>query len=222
MVWLKTYIKAWHPAVHLMMLGTILISLTSSMSIVFLPIFLITTGDLDPVSVGIITGSGALTAAFGGFIGGTLSDMMGRTRLLLISLLLLGCIFPGFLYLKSFALLLLLNILRGLFSSFFLTISKTLLADLTPKEKRFRVFSNRYLAGNIGYSIGPVVGTLFGMAGNTSAFLFTAAIYIGYGLTLAVFITHYKIGELAGTEVKGLALAMPGEFSETIRHCFCS
>jgi MFS family permease len=190
---LATYLKAHHPMVHLIMLGTVLISLTNSMSIVFLPIYLISTTSLDPVMVGIIVGAGALTATIGGFLGGTLSDFVGRNRLLLISLLVMSLVFWGFLFLHNPIFLFLLNILRGLFSSFFTTISKALLADLTPKDLRFRVFSNRYLAGNIGFSIGPIIGTFFGIAGNSFAFTFSAFIYLVYFLAMAIIIKSYHI-----------------------------
>jgi MFS family permease len=177
--------KEQHPLVHLIMLGTILISLTNSMSLIYLPIYLISAYNIDPVTVGIIVGAGALTATIGGFIGGTLSDLIGRNRLLLISLLAMCIVFIGFLLIKSPVLLMLVNIGRGLFSSFFATISKALIADLTPKEKRFRVFSNRYLVSNIGFSIGPIIGTILGVAGNNIAFIASALIYLIYFLTLA-------------------------------------
>jgi MFS family permease len=188
-----TYFKEYHPMVHLMLVGTILISLTNSMSLVFLPIYLISASNLDPIMVGTIVGAGALTGTIGGFLGGTLSDFLGRNRLLLISLFVMGFIFIGFLSINIPVLLLVLNIFRGLFASFFTTISKALLADLTPKDRRFRVFSNRYLASNIGYSIGPIIGTFFGVAGNTLAFMFSAIIYFLYFLLMVSIIRFYQI-----------------------------
>ncbi|MHC0038309.1 MDR family MFS transporter [Pseudoneobacillus sp. C159] len=184
--------KAHHPFIHLMMLGTILISLTNAMSLVYLPIYLLSTYHIDPINVGVIVGAGALTATIGGFVGGTLSDFIGRNRLLLISLLVMSIVFIGFLFIKTPILLMLINIIRGLFSSFFTTVSKALIADLTPKERRFRVFSNRYLAGNIGFSIGPIIGTIFGVAGNSIAFIASALIYFIYFLTLAMMVKGLK------------------------------
>jgi MFS family permease len=186
------YMRAHHPMVHLMMLGTVLISLTNSMSVVYLPIYLLSSSAIDPVMIATIVGAGAVTATIGGFLGGTLSDFLGRNRLILVSLLVMGFVFLGFLYLSNPVFLFLLNIFRGLFASFFTTISKALMADLTPKERRFRVFSNRYMAGNIGYSIGPIVGTMFGIAGNNIAFILSAGIYFIYFLLMAVIIKSYK------------------------------
>jgi MFS family permease len=193
---LTTYLKAYHPMIHLIIVGIVFISLTNSMSIIYLPLYLMKSTQIDPITVGLIVGAGAVTATAGGFFGGALSDFIGRNRLLLFSLIMLGLVFLGFLYIKSSLFLLLLNILRGLFSSFFLTISKALMADLAPKEKRVRVFSNRYLAGNIVFSIGPIVGTLFGIAGNASAFLMTALVYLGYFSLMIGFIRFYKVKEV--------------------------
>ncbi|MGV3487314.1 MAG: MFS transporter [Tuberibacillus sp.] len=190
---INNFIKAYHPIVHLLMIGTVLINLSTSMSVVYLPIYLMNTAELDPFMVGMIVGAGALAGTIGGFVGGTLSDLFGRNRLILISLLVLGTVFIGFLVTQESILLLALNIFRGLFSAFFLTVSKALMGDLTPKEMRFRAFSNRYLAGNIGFSVGPIIGTLFGIAGNKGAFLFTAVIYVGYFLLLFILFRVYKI-----------------------------
>jgi MFS family permease len=188
----REFIQSYHPFVHVLMLGTIFINLTNSMSVVFLPIFLMNTAQLDPITVGFIVGAGAITATFGGFIGGTISDFLGRERLMLISLVVLSGVYLGFVVIKLPVLLFLLNVLRGLVSSFFLTISKALMGDLTPKEKRFRVFSNRYLAGNIGFSIGPIIGTVFGIAGNMSAFLLSSLVYIGLFIVIVFMIRFVK------------------------------
>jgi MFS family permease len=117
-----------------MLFSTVFISLTNSMSVVFLPIYLLSTVDMNPVTVGLVVGAGALTATIGGFLGGTLSDLFSRYRLLLLSLFILSLVFLGFLFVKSSILLILLNGLRGLFSSVFNIISKALSADLTKKE----------------------------------------------------------------------------------------
>lgn len=183
-------LKGYHPIVHFLLVGTVFSSLTTSISLVFLPIYLMKSAHIEPVAIGVIVGAGALTATIGGFLGGTLSDFLGRNRLMLCSLLILGAIFSGFLLTNNSILLCLLNILRGLFSSFFVTISKALIADLTKKEKRFRVFSYRYMAGNIGYAIGPIIGTYFGIAGNKTAFLFTSLIYVGYFLIISFLLLY--------------------------------
>ncbi|MDS9996828.1 hypothetical protein [Bacillus atrophaeus] len=57
---LRKYFQAYHPIVHIMMLGTVFISLTSSMSIPFLAIYLSETSQLDFATIGLIIGAGPL------------------------------------------------------------------------------------------------------------------------------------------------------------------
>jgi MFS family permease len=90
-------------------------------------------------------------------------------------------------------LVLLLNAIRGVCSSFFAVVSKVFMADLTPAEQRFRVFSNRYLAGNIGYAIGPILGASLGIAGNVWAFLIAALVYLVYFVLMAFMIRLVRI-----------------------------
>jgi hypothetical protein len=45
-----------------------------------------------------------------------------------------------------------------------------------------------YLAGNIGYAIGPMIGASFGIAGNVWAFLFAALVYLVYFVFMSLMI----------------------------------
>ncbi|RAL24270.1 MDR family MFS transporter [Thermoflavimicrobium daqui] len=187
------YIQAYHPIVHVLMLGTVFISFTSSMSMPFLAIFLGETTPLDYATIGFIIGAGPLAGTLGSFIGGILSDFLGRTRLIVLSLLILSISFLGFIYTKNPFILLFISILRGLAASFFNTISKALTGDLTPETKRVRAFSNRYLANNLGYSLGPIFGALLGISGGSIAFFLTTAVYIVYALLLFILFRAYNL-----------------------------
>lgn len=181
---IRVYLKAYHPVVHILLVGTVFISLTSSMSVPFLVIFLSETTDIHFAFIGVIIGVGELAAAFGGFIGGVLSDFLGRRKLMIYSLIIQSLVFIGFIYNKNPLFLLILSTVSGLSTSFFVTISKALMGDLTPKKLRFRVFSNRYLAVNLGYSIGPMLGSWLGLGGSAFAFLLTSCTYMLYAISL--------------------------------------
>ncbi|MGD8189983.1 MDR family MFS transporter [Brevibacillus ginsengisoli] len=183
---LQRYIHSYHPIVHILMVGTVFTFLTSSMSMPFLAIYLHQTVHLDPPMIGLILGAGPLAATFGGFIGGVLSDLMGRQRLMLMSLGLLALSFVGFVYTANPLLLMGLSIMRGISGAFFSTISKALMGDLTPENMRFRMFANRYFAINLGFSIGPMLGALLGIGASTLAFFLTACVYLVYLAVLAL------------------------------------
>lgn len=182
---LNRYIHEYHPMVHILLIGTVFTFLTSSMSMPFLAIYLHQSTQLGPATIGLIIGAGPLAATLGGFFGGVLSDFLGRQRLMLLSLLVLSFAFVGFVYTSNPYCLVGLSILRGVSGAFFSTISKALMGDLTPEDKRFRMFANRYLAVNIGFSIGPMVGVLLELGGSSFTFMLTAGIYFLYLLVLA-------------------------------------
>lgn len=187
------YLRDYHPIVQTLLAGTVFTMLTNSMSLVFLPIYLLQNSSLTSPEVGLIVGAGALAATIGGFIGGVLSDRLGRHKLMILSLWLLAFAFLGLLLTRNPLALLCLSILRGIASSFFATISKALMGDLTPPEKRFRVFSNRYLAANIGFSIGPIVGAYLGVAGSSAAFAVSSIFYLSYSFALLYIRRRYAM-----------------------------
>ncbi|WP_134687517.1 MFS transporter [Brevibacillus migulae] len=183
---IQLYWKAYHPVVHMLMLGSVLITLTSSMSLPFLAIYWRETTEMDYASIGVIIGAGAIAATVSGFIGGILSDLFGRTKLMIVSLLVLAICFAGFVWTTHPALLFLLSIGKGISSAFFATISKTLMGDLTPEDKRYRMFANRYLAINIGFSAGPMAGAFLGIGGSPVGFQLTALVYMLYAIVLGL------------------------------------
>lgn len=190
----KAYIREYHPIVHVLVFGTVLISLTSSMSMPFLAIHLSNSSELNFATIGFIIGIGPLAGTFCGLLGGVLSDFIGRKKLMIFSLIGLSIAFLGFISTFNPVLLVLFSIIRGLSNAFFGTISKALMADLTPDDKRYRMFANRYLAFNLGLSIGPMLGAFFGIGGSTIAFVLTAIIYIFYAIILFIMlkVTNYN------------------------------
>jgi MFS family permease len=170
------------PIVHSLLIGTVFVTLINSMTMPFFAIFLLNNTKLDYASIGLIIGAGPLAAKLSGFIGGFLSDMIGRKQLMIISLMLLALTYLGIVMTTNPLLLTFLNIIGGISSSFYGIISKALMGDLTPDQKRVRVFSNRYLAANIGYSVGPVIGAYIGIGGDTGTFLLAGTVYLSYAV----------------------------------------
>ncbi|MFY0543601.1 MDR family MFS transporter [Brevibacillus sp. H7] len=191
----RGYLQAYHPIVQLLMAGTVFVTLTSSMSMPFLAIYLSETTRLGIPAIGLIIGAGPLAATIGGFVGGVLSDLLGRQKLMILSLLGLAIACIGFVSTANPAALLIISVLRGLAGSFFGTISKALMGDLTPEEKRFRVFSNRYMAINLGFSIGPMVGAFLGIGGSSFAFALAAAVYVVYAIALILCFRAFRVKE---------------------------
>lgn len=192
---LKTAWAAYHPVVHLLMAGTVFVMLTHSMSIPFLAIYLSETTTLGPAYIGIIIGVGPLAGTVGGFLGGILSDLFGRRKLMILSMLVLAAAFAGFVMVSHPMGLFFISLVKGLAGAFYNTIAKAMMGDLTPEDKRFRVFSNRYLANNLGGAIGPLLGAYLGIAGSGTAFVLTAVSYVLLMFVLAWACRKYGVGD---------------------------
>lgn len=195
---LRQYWQAYHPVVHLLMAGTVFVMLTQAMSMPFLAIYLSETTTLSPAYIGVIIGAGPLAGTVGGFLGGVLSDLFGRRKLMILSMLVMAAAFAAFISVSHPVALLVISLVKGLAGSFYGTVSKAMMGDLTPEDKRFRVFSNRYLANNLGVAIGPMLGAFLGIAGSGTAFLLTAVSYVVFAGFLAAACKHYAVGDGQG------------------------
>lgn len=188
--------KSYHPIVHSLLLGTVLVRLASSMSMPFLAVYLAKHTDLNAASIGLVLGASSLAGMVGGFIGGALSDKFGRRIILLGALFGYCLVFLGFAAATGVISLFLLCLLNGLCRSFYEPVSQALMSDLTEPEKRIGMFSLRYLAINIGVSVGPLLGALFAAMDSTLPFVITGCIYLIYGAALAVLLNRFGIRQI--------------------------
>lgn len=195
---LRKYWHAYHPVVHLLMAGTVFVGLTQAMSMPFLAIYLSETTTLGPAYIGMIAGAGPLAGTVGGFLGGILSDLFGRRKLMILSMMVMAAAFAAFVVVSHPLALLFVSLVKGLAGSFYGTVSKAMMGDLTPADQRFRVFSNRYLANNLGVAIGPMLGAFLGIAGSGTAFLLTALAYVLFAILLGVACKRYAVGDGQG------------------------
>jgi MFS family permease len=194
----ELFIQTYHPIVHSLLVGTILARAASSMSLPFLAIYLLKHTDMSVVMIGFVIGAGSLAGTAGGFVGGALSDQFGRRKILLGALFGWGFVFLGFAMAQSAILFFLLSLLNGLCRSFYEPVSQALMADLTEKEKRFQVFGLRYLAINIGVSVGPLLGALFAALDSTLPFIITGCIYLIYAGSLYMLLNKFGIKTIDG------------------------
>lgn len=202
----RSFSKEYHPIVHSILLGTILARAGSSMSLPFLALYLAKHTDMSPIMIGFVSGAGALAGMVGGFFGGALSDAFGRKRVMMGALYLWGFVFIGFGLASATWVFLALNLLNGLCRSFYEPVSQALMADLTPREKRFRVFSLRYLCINIGVSVGPLLGALFGMMSGRLPFIITGCVYLFYAAGLYMLLKRFGISNIEGDKKEQVSI----------------
>jgi len=191
----REFVKGYHPFVWVLIGGTLFARLASSMSVPYIALYLTKKMDIQPFWVGVIVGVGALAGTFGGFAGGNLSDRFGRKKMMLGTLVVWGAVFCGFALVESAWLFLILNLLNGLCRSFFEPSAQAMIADLTPEEKRMRVFSIRYLAIHIGTAIGPGIGAALALLSASLIFWTTGFMYWIYAGLLIVLMMRIQVKE---------------------------
>ncbi|USG67292.1 MFS transporter [Brevibacillus ruminantium] len=201
----REFFREFHPIVWSLIVGTVFVRAASSMSMPFLFLFLSNQTDMDLGTIGLTIGAGALAGTVGGFFGGTLSDKFGRRRVMLGALYIWMFVFVGFALGKSPVLFLLLNILGGLCRSFYEPVSQALMADVTPPEKRFRVFGLRYTAINVGVAAGPIIGALLALSSAALPFLVTALIYLLYVISLQIMLNVFGIKKIEGQKKEAVS-----------------
>jgi len=194
----KAYLQEYHPIVHSLVVGTVFVRAASSMSMPFLFLYLSNHTAMDLATIGLTIGAGSLAGTVGGFFGGTLSDMIGRRRVMLGALYVWTLVFLGFAFGESPLFFLLLNVVGGLCRSVYEPVSQALMADVTPPEKRYRVFSLRYTAINVGVAIGPIVGAVLAMQSAALPFVMTAVVYLLYVISLQVLLHSFGIKQIEG------------------------
>ncbi|WP_127510430.1 MDR family MFS transporter [Paenibacillus humicus] len=187
---IQIFMRSYHPIVLSLLVGQMISRIATSMSMPFLALYLARNTDM----------SAALAGTFGGFVGGALSDRYSRRLIMFISLFAWSAVFAGFAFTKQPVLLLLLSMLNGLCRSWFEPVAQVLMGDLTEPERRFNVFSMRYLMGNVGVSVGPLLGVYLGVGSGPLPFLVTGLIYLLYGLVLFAMMNAFGIKDIEGAK----------------------
>ncbi|WP_276356953.1 MDR family MFS transporter [Cohnella caldifontis] len=204
---IQVFFRSYHPIVLSLVFGHGLSRIGTSMSLPFLALYLSHNTTMNETMIGFVSGAGALAGTFGGFIGGALSDRLGRRVVMFAALFAWVIGFVGFAIAKLPVVFLLLNLLNGLCRSWFEPVSQALMADLTPPDKRMRVFSMRYFAANIGVSVGPLLGAWLGMGEGPLPFLVTGCIFLLYGVALYFLLLSFGIKQIEGPPKEKITLS---------------
>ncbi|WP_123041443.1 MDR family MFS transporter [Cohnella candidum] len=184
-----------HPVAWILIFGTFLSRTGFFMVIPFLGIYLGKEKGIDPATTGAILGISFLVGTLSSFIGGALSDRVGRYPVMVLSMTLWCLVFVGFAFAESIPVFFVLSALNGFFRNVFEPAARALLTDVTPQERRSDVFNARYFAINIGGAVGPLIGLKLGVGSSSSLlpFLLCAGIFAVYALVLICTVLRFKI-----------------------------
>jgi len=204
---MKSQLKHIHPLSWTIILGSIFGRMATSMSIPFLSIYLIKTMGASPSQTGIVVAVSSLIGVFASFYGGYISDIIGRKKVLLISVFGWALVFIGFAVADEIWIFFVVNALNGLCRAMFEPTSRALLADITPQESKLLVFNLRYAAINVGVVFGPILGLQMGASGSNWSFVIAGIVYLFYGVTLIIqFIRYPELGTASGSSSERVTL----------------
>lgn len=196
-----------HPLSWTIIIGTIFGRMATSMSIPFLSIYLIGRLGATPFESGVVVAVSSLIGVFASFYGGYISDVIGRKKVLFISIFGWALVFVGFALADRIWLFFVINALNGLCRAMFEPTSRALLADITPQESKLLVFNLRYAAINLGVVAGPILGLQMGSSHSGGAFYIAGLVYFCYGVVLVFqFLGHKHIGGVSGESRDPLTL----------------
>jgi len=168
---------------YLLIAGSGVVTLAKGMSLAFLAVRLQRDFGLGPATIGALIGIGPLLGAVVAPLAGSISDRVGRKNVLVVTLLSASVALAGLGLAQSIVVFVAANILSAVAGAVYEPVSRALMSDASPEKLRLRVFSWRYLAINLGWAAGPMIGvaigasfaTLFMIAGLVHA-VFAAAI----------------------------------------------
>jgi MFS family permease len=136
---------------------------------------------------GLVTLNAAIGVISSFFIGGPITDKVGRKGVMVFSLIANGLAYVAMSQASSLPAFAILMSVTGAVNPLYRVGGDAMMADLVPPEKRPDAYALLRLSNNVGVAIGPAVGGVLATASYSIAFYCAAAGMITYGLLLALF-----------------------------------
>lgn len=193
MNWIKSNLKFDEQKQIMLLLaaGDFFITLSTFISIPYISLYLLKTTSYRSDAIGWVIGLSSLIGILSAFVGGHLSDKLGRSKLIYFSLF--GSVLVYLMYYLSATFLIKIHLLvaftllggiAATFTSIYHPVSQAFITDYFPYEKKASCFQIIYIAANIGCIVAPLFALLLGVAAKKSGFLVSALIYLIYALLI--------------------------------------
>jgi MFS family permease len=189
----RNYVRSLNPHlprdVYVLQAGGLTNAFGNGIVLPFLIIYLHNVRGISLGLAGLAAATQSATALASGFAGGTLSDRVGPRRVLLATLCVMTIAFALMPFIRHAWQAFAVYIVWGLGSGSFWPAQSTLLANLTPAERRSPAYALQRLTMNLGAAIGGVVAGLIASVAHPSSFtilfLINCTTYIAYILVLS-------------------------------------
>lgn len=178
---------------------------------VFLVLYMTSRG-YTALQAGLAVGIYGLGSLGASFLGGYLTDWLGRRTTIVLSMFSSAATMLLLSQAQNLPLIILLTGLAGITSELYRPASSALLADLVPPEQRVTAFAWYRLAVNLGVAAGPSVAGLLASRSFLLIFVGDALTSLAFGL-LALFALPESKHRITAWEDK-----QPGRLCQALRH----
>jgi MFS family permease len=202
-------------AIYTLQLGGLVSAFGNGMLIPFLFIYLHNVRDIGLGVAGLIVGTNAVVSVVAGPIAGSLVDRHGGKNVLGLSLVVLTFGYGSFALVHEPWHGFLAAVVTGVGNGFFWPAQSTLLAGLSPADRRHATFAMQRVMMNLGIGVGALVGGLIASTDHprtfTALFLLDAATFLVY---LGVLLSGVPEPRRREARQPGNA----GSYAEVLRH----
>jgi MFS family permease len=202
-------------SVQTLQLGGLVSALGNGMLIPFLFIYLHNVRGIGLGVAGLVVGSNAVVSVVAGPVAGTLVDRYGGRRVLALALVVLAVGYGSFALVHSPWQGFLAAIVTGIGNGFFWPAQSTLLASLSPPDRRHSTFAMQRVMMNLGIGLGALAGGLIADADHprtfVALFLLDAATFLVYLGVLLVAVPEPEWAQVGTTSRRG-------SYGEVLRH----
>jgi len=200
-----------YPRPFWILIGTTFIDrLGGALLFPFFALYITSKFDVGMTEVGILFGLFSISSFIGTFLGGALTDRLGRKGVLIFSLIAtsLSSLVMGMV--NSLQIFYLLALVVGILTDTGGPAHQAMVADLLPEEKRAQGYGMLRVAFNLSAAIGPAIGGF--LASRSYLLLFIADAITSFITALIVkrFLPETKPQAKAGAPVESMAASFSG------------
>ncbi len=163
-----------------------------AISFPFLAVYLNSHRGLPMVWVGAFLSGSMLVSSLAQFVGGEVSDAIGRRKVMILSLTLrslLIAVIAYIIYVKAGLWWIFVFHPLGMFlGSFYHPAARSWVADFTPPSGRMEAYGFLRMGTNAGWALGPALGGLLAAGSYSLMFLVSAAVFAVCAVVVSVYI----------------------------------
>jgi len=183
----------------------------------FFALYVTKNFEVGMTEVGILFALFAISGLFGSFVGGALTDRLGRRNMIIFSLLTSAFSTLAMGFVDRLELFYLIAVISGLFSSTGRPAYNAIVGDLLPERQRAQGFSILRVAFNVSAAIGPAVGGLLASRSYLALFVTDAVISSIVAVIVYLTIPETKPEAKPGAEGETFVQSFKG-YSQVLRN----